>query len=239
MEYYYTMSSCVDTNGKSIIIKGDEYLHLTKVLRKKKGDIIFVTDGELNVYECSVDDIKSSEIICSILNHRHNVYEPELSLTLCLCLLKNHDRFEFAVEKAVEMGVHAIYPVISEFTINKSGLSDSKIKRLNKIALSAMKQSQRCYLPEVFNAVSFKELDGISKDFKNKITMYEFEDAANKINSRILKNKCLLLIGPEGGFSKQEILQLKSSGWKTFSLGARKLRAETAAVISVYELLNI
>jgi 16S rRNA (uracil1498-N3)-methyltransferase len=238
MEYYYTQHSLIDISTSTLLIKGNEFLHLTKVLRKSENDIIFVTDGELNVFECKIKEKRNSELICSIINKKSGILEPKLKVTLCLCLLKNLDRFEFAVEKAVEIGVYSIYPVLSEFTINKTGLSQLKIKRLNSIVLSAMKQSQRCFLPKVNNNILFNDLKKLSENFVHKIVMYEFENSANKIDNRKLNNNCLLLIGPEGGFSKKEISELIADDWKTFSLGERKLRAETAAVISAYEILK-
>jgi len=238
MEYFYTSKDNVEEHNSSLIITGTEHKHLTKVLKKRINDKITVTDGKLNVYFCEIINIGKHEIRCNILSRKNNIFEPELKLTLCLCLLKNLDRYEFAIEKAVELGITEIIPVISEYTINKSGLSDLKIQRLNSIVLSAMKQSQRCYLPAVQKCIDFQKLLLISKDYETKILMYEFADSTCKIENRNFKKNCLLLIGPEGGFSKEEVKSLELGGWLIYSLGDRKLRTETAAIISVYKILN-
>jgi len=237
MEYYYTPPDFIDEPKSALAIKGDEYYHLKKVLRKKRNDDIFVTDGKLNVYECVIESTGSS-LHCRIIKKHHNIFEPKLKITLCIGLLKNLSRFEYAIEKAVEIGVFEIIPLISEYTVNKTGLSSLKMKRLNSIILSAMKQSQRCYLPKVNQTKKLDDIINFSGSFKHKIAMYEFENQKNKIDSRIFENNCLLLIGPEGGFSMDEIRRLKNNNWKLKSLGARKLRAETAAILSVYEILK-
>jgi 16S rRNA (uracil1498-N3)-methyltransferase len=238
MEYYYTPIDDIKINESRLFIRKDEFRHLIKVLKKKINDKIVITDGNRNVYDCYIKSIFEDKIECGILNSRYNINEPKIKITLALSLLKNLDRFEFAIEKAVELGVSEIYPVITEYTINKKGLSDTKIKRLNSISLSAMKQSQRCYLPIVHNSVNFSELMSLSKNYESKILMYEFADSNSKIENRNLKNNCLLLIGPEGGFSKLEVETLTNQNWSVYSLGERKLRAETAAIISVFNILN-
>jgi 16S rRNA (uracil1498-N3)-methyltransferase len=238
MEYYYTHSSNIDTEQSSLIIRGEEYKHLTKVLRKTRNDVIFVTDGELNVYECIIRSKEKDVLKCRVLKKYYNINEPKLKITLCLGLLKNLTRFEYAIEKAVEIGIYDIIPLISEYTINKTGLSSIKTKRLNSIVLSAMKQSQRCHLPEVKRIMKLEELINFSNTFENKIVMYEYEKSENKIDNRKFDNNCLLLIGPEGGFSYNEIQKLKKHNWKVKSLGERKLRAETAAILSIYEILK-
>jgi 16S rRNA (uracil1498-N3)-methyltransferase len=238
MEYYYTPENEINLNESRLFIRNDEFWHLAKVLRKKINDRIEVTDGKRNVYECIIKSITGNEIVCVISDVKHNINEPQLKLTLVLGLLKNQDRFEFAVEKAVELGVFEIYPIITDNTINKRGLSDAKIKRLNAISLSAMKQSQRCYLPIVHPAINFKEIISLSENFESKIMMYEFADTKTKIKNRNLKNNCLLLIGPEGGFTKTELDMLINNNWSVFSLGERKFRAETAAIISAHDILG-
>jgi 16S rRNA (uracil1498-N3)-methyltransferase len=236
MEYYYTPKENIDKDF--LYIKGDEYKHLAKVLRKKIGDKIEVTDGELNVYGCSIAEITKDYIKCEIIEKKYNVNEPELKIRLFIGQLRNPDRFEFAIEKAVELGVTEIYPVITQYVVSKEKLNETKLKRLSKIIISAMSQSQRCFLPVLHKSLSFDELLSVTKNDKEKIVMYEFSGADNRLDEKNDNGYIDLLIGPEGGFSETEIENLQSNGWKIKSLGERKLRAETAAIVSLYSILN-
>ena len=238
MEYYYTPKSKVNTASKELVIDGFEYKHLAKVLRKKVGDEVEITDGELNIYKCRITGIDKEKIKCSIEHTDFDLYEPKIRLSLYIAPLKNSSRFEFAIEKAVELGVHSIHPVITENTVNKSGFNETKLRRLHRIIISAMGQSQRCYLPGLSNAVSFDEMLDNTVNLPNKVVMYEFSESGNKYKLDNDSNDLALLVGPEGGFSTNEIEKLTETGWQASSLGERKLRAETAVIVSIYEMLN-
>lgn len=238
MEYYYTKKANVDIERKELVISDFEFKHLTKVLRKKTGDKLTVTDGEYNIYYCEITKIEKTKLFCRILGSDNYLYEPEINITLYLSPLRNSARFEFAIEKSVELGVKTIQPVITEFTVNKNYFSGTKTDRLNKIIIGAMGQSQRCYLSKLENPISLNELINKTSNGKNKIVMYESsEDKSGITFDRSLK-EVSLLIGPEGGFSNEEINLLNKNRWKVKSLGERKLRAETAVIVSIYELLN-
>lgn len=238
MEYYYTLPENVDIDNNIIKITDFEHKHLIKVLRKKKGDKLKITDGQRNIFECKIVKVTKDCIFCDILDKMYNLYEPNVKLKLYIAPLKNNTRFEFAIEKAVELGVYSIHPVITEFTVNKSSLSKAKLDRIKKIIISAMGQSQRCYLPVMENIIKFDEMLELTESSSNKIVMYEFSESSKK--SIIDKNKkeISLLIGPEGGFSKSEINKLLKNNWQEHSLGERKIRAETATIVSVFELLK-
>lgn len=236
MEYYFAEEKNINIISGEIIIPGFEYKHLVKVLRKKTGDEITLTDGKLNVYHCRIDDISRTELKCKIINLHTGLFEPEIKISLFLSPLRNMTRFEFAVEKAVELGVNRIQPVITGHTIQKSDFSDSKKERLRKIIISAMCQSQRCHLPELKEAITLTSMISRTMNDKNKIVMYEFSDDTGHEEYSNIGKEVDLLIGPEGGFSENEITMLKESGWKIKSLGNRKLRAETAAAVSVFKL---
>jgi 16S rRNA (uracil1498-N3)-methyltransferase len=239
MEYYYTPKKNINTVKNTLIIDDDfEYRHLAKVLRKKPGEKIDVTDGELNIYRCEISEITKDSIRCSITKTERDLYEPDKKIHLYLSPLKSADRFEFAIEKAVELGVHSITPVITRHTVNKSAFNETKLNRLHRISMSAMGQSQRCYLPKVNNIITFDKLleDTISN--KNRIVMYEFSEKDTKFVYDLSSKDVFLLIGPEGGFTEEEIFGLRDSGWQVGSLGDRKLRAETAAIVSIFEIIN-
>lgn len=238
MEYYYVNKDKISTENNCITIDGFQYKHLAVVLRKKIGDIIEITDGNLNIYETKIVRINKSEMICQIIQRKYNLNEPDLSLTLYISPLRNSDRFEFAIEKCVELGVKSIIPVITERTVIKSGFSTSKSERINRIIESAVGQSQRCYLPKFENSLSFMELINHTECKLNKVVLYEFsENDGKKLKYKIQKELCIF-VGPEGGFSDSEIELLKFNNWLDCSLGKRKLRAETAAIVAVYDFLN-
>ena len=238
MEYYFTERNNIFENTNELIFSGKGYKHIVKVLRKQKGDQIEVTDGELSVYKCEIKSIDKDKIVCTIIRKEFDINELKNNVTLFISHLKNMNRFEMAIEKSVELGVKNIYPVITEHTVNKKGISSIRLNRLKSIIISAMEQSQRCYLPKIHSSLSFDELIKTSDDTEQKIVMYESADSINNISKDKTEDEVALLIGPEGGFSKNEIEILKNNNWQVRSLGSRKLRAETAAIVSLYELLN-
>ena len=238
MEYYYTPASNIDLQNDKLILGDFEYKHIVKVLRKKAGDMIKITDGLRNIFDCKIVKVSGDSVVCEILEKNYNLYEPEINLKLFIAPLRNNSRFEFAIEKAVELGVNSIHPVITEFTINKSSFSKTKLDRITKIIISAMGQSQRCYLPGFENVILFDDMLKSTKDSPNKILMYEYADKDKKSSIDKSKKDISLLIGPEGGFSKKEIDVLVNNKWQIHSLGERKIRAETAAIVSIFELLK-
>src|SRR5690349_4480202 len=124
MEYYYTPKQYVSESSLTVV--DDEAKHLSRVLRKKSGEEIFVTDGEGNLYKTKITGMNKAVIDCSIMEKLRNVNEAPIKITLFQSLIKNPDRFEFVIEKSVELGVFAIQPVITENTVNKT---TSKVER--------------------------------------------------------------------------------------------------------------
>lgn len=238
MEYYFTDSKNVNSDSSGLKLDGFEYKHLIKVLRKKVNDEITITDGYRNIYHCTIVEITKSEIYCRILNCEYDLNEPDKRITLFVSPLRNSDRFEFLIEKVVELGVYEIYPLISKYTVSKNSFSETKMNRLRKIVIAAMGQSQRCYLPVVHNTVSFSNMLQITEKAMNKVVYYEHSLLENGVDRSIDSNHLSITIGPEGGFDKEEIGILIKNNWQVESLGKRKLRAETAAIISVFEQLN-
>ena len=237
MEHFYTPKKFISQN--SLVIEGDEAYHLKKVLRKNSGDVIRVTDGENSLYECFIEKISKEKIECKIISNIDDTFEPKIKIHLYPALLKSRERFEFMLEKSVELGVHEIHPVISEHVVNKSA---NKTKRWNTISLSAMKQSQRCFLPKVNPPIDFETA------IKNCATEHKLiaHEKSENLFSILPSGKKLELsavsvfIGPEGGFSDEEISLAESYEAKVISLGKRKLRSETAAlsVLSSFLVLS-
>jgi 16S rRNA (uracil1498-N3)-methyltransferase len=237
MEYYYTSKTNIEQN--KLFITGEEAKHLSKVLRKKPGEEIYVTDGERNVYRSEIQSIDRGKIVCRITEKFYNLNEPSVQISLHQALLKNPSRFEFVIEKATELGVYEINPIITENVINKT---HDKTDRWQTIALPAIKQSQRCYLPLVNHPIYFEE--AIKSLHKNQIKLIadERQSTTNieKVKSILSKNKnagVSLFIGPEGGFSQNEIELAKGSGFDIINLGPRKYRSETAAIVALTLML--
>jgi 16S rRNA (uracil1498-N3)-methyltransferase len=234
MEYYYTPKQYISQSSLTVV--DDEAKHLSRVLRKTTGEEIYVTDGEGNLFKTKINNIAKGVIECSITEKLFNVNEPEIKITLFQSLIKNPDRFEFAIEKSVELGVYAVQPVISENTINKT---TNKAERWQSIALSAMKQSQRCHLPKINEPIGFKDTIASAQGLK---LIADEKPADNSfsllsIKQRGINGEVSLFIGPEGGFSNDEIAFAVSNGFEILNLGPRKYRSETAAVLSVGFLL--
>jgi 16S rRNA (uracil1498-N3)-methyltransferase len=204
-----------------------ETKHAIGVLRKKTGDQIYVTDGKGSLFLCIITDSKAKE---SGLDYQ-KLESPNLSQTVPLyfgiCPTKNADRIEYFIEKAVELGVAGFYFLKSKHTVtNKVNL-----ERMKKVALSAMKQSLRLELPEVYALEDFKKIPQISASFENKFICHLSESSQN-INTLKTLGKTLVLIGPEGDFTEEELQSVMAAGYSQLSLGPNRLRTETAAVMA-------
>ena len=236
MEHYYTSSENI--TYPKLIITGGEAGHLSKVMRKAEGNDIYVTDGKGNLFACVIESIKRNDIICRITDKQININEPSVKLTAYFSLLKNPARFEFAIEKLTEIGVYEIQPIITEHVISKG---KDKSERWQAIALSAMKQSQRCWLPKVNKPVGFKDAIESCKDeikliAHEKVDNFEFRISNFEFES---KRSAAFFIGPEGGFTDEEIALAEKNGFIIISLGERKLRSETAAVAGAALILSL
>jgi 16S rRNA (uracil1498-N3)-methyltransferase len=151
-------------------------------------------------------------------------------VTLAVSLLRNTSRFEFLVEKATELGVRSIVPMLCERTIRKS----EKQARLKKIALAAMKQCGRSYLPRILELADFQSVLNRSPEFGLRLLPHERTEQSQFIGPVLQHHpkvsSVLIAIGPEGGFSDRELTLAIEKGFVPISLGARRLRTETAAI---------
>jgi len=211
-------------------IKGDEYRHLSKVLRKKAGDHVMVTDGKGRMYEAIIRSLSRTHAECAVLHTFERLNEPRIEVTLAISPLKNPARLDFAVEKATELGVSTIIPLVCERTIRKH----EKHLRLQKLAAAAMKQCGRCVLPTVFILTHFDTLVANSGQYQLKLIPHERTEQSQFIGS-VMKHhpeakSALILIGPEGGFTDEEMRLAADHGFVAISLGPRRLRSETAAI---------
>jgi 16S rRNA (uracil1498-N3)-methyltransferase len=228
MEYFYTPPSLI--GEQELMIDGDEFSHLTHVMRRKVGDRIMVVDGAGTMLTAIITTVKRQEARCAIEQRSHRAHEPALSVTLAVGLLKNAASFDFLVEKATEIGAAAIVPMITERTIPRHARTD----RWRKLALAAMKQSGRCVLPRVDEPMDFEALVSQAQAQSKMIAHERVErpDVRTVVRGEN-PSSCLVCIGPEGGFSDGEIDLALRAGCTPVSLGPRRLRTETAAIAAL------
>jgi 16S rRNA (uracil1498-N3)-methyltransferase len=235
MDYFYVKLEDVTSHG--LTLRGDESKHLVRVLRKNVGDRIFVTDGNEMMYEAVIAEIGKTDTRCSIAAIHRRYNEPSLDVTIGVSLLKNPARFDYLVEKITELGVRTILPISCERTISRS----QKHERLEKIALSAMKQCGRSWLPRIQPLQSFECLIENSQHYQLKFIFHETSDSSHTVASELKLHEdihsLLIVVGPEGGFTEEETTHAVHAGFKSISLGTRRLRTETAAVVAVSHVL--
>ena len=209
----------------TIVINGEGMNHV-KALHLKLNEKILITNGEGLTVLTYMMSFSITEAIFRILEHYYNLNENKHKTSLALGILDNRDRFEFAVEKTIELGVNRIIPIISEYSQRRT----IKLERLNQKAISALIQSKRSVLPEITDPINLKKL---TETFDYYESVFLFEESGTKLNY-ITEGNHLMIIGPEGGFSANEIEFLtKSSKVKIYSLGSKRLRSETAAICAM------
>lgn len=223
-ELYYSLPSRINSN--LIVLNKEESKHIVGVMRHHKDDEIYITNGLGKIFLCKIEDIKKEIVLANILKE-YFLPAKYPKLTVCVPMLRNHDRLEFALEKATELGItkfilfHAVRSVPKK--INKD--------RIEKILITTIKQSLQSWLPEVKCADSIDEIalmEGrkIVFDQCSKIMF-----SADKIN---LDDDSYLIFGPEGGLTKSEIEKLNTSF--IFSLADNRLRTETAIIKAIASL---
>lgn len=215
----------------------DESAHCVKVLRHRCGDEIAVIDGCGTLYHCRLTSDSPKGAECMILSSEENWGGHPYRLHMAVCPTKNNDRYEWFAEKACEVGVDMITPVIGEHSERRI----FKTARLEKILISAAKQSLKAAVPVVNEPVSVKEFINSHKDSDGALRLiaYCFED--EKIPRRSIKevldgfdgSEIIVLIGPEGDFSQAEAQLALETGFIPVHLGASRLRTETAALTAV------
>ncbi|WP_299886607.1 16S rRNA (uracil(1498)-N(3))-methyltransferase [uncultured Lacinutrix sp.] len=209
----------------------EESKHIVKVLRKKVGDILNITNGEGDLFsaEIIIADIKN----CVVTIVSSKTQKPlEYNLHIAVAPTKMNDRYEWFLEKATEIGVTSVTPIICDHSERKVIKTD----RLEKILQSAMKQSLSCYLPKLNEAISFKNY--IKQEFSGDLFIAHCEETNKKSLKKEIKPKqdITILIGPEGDFSTKEIEQALHCNFTPVTLGATRLRTETAAIVACHSV---
>lgn len=227
MDFFHTPPELVSAD--TLTIKGEEFSHLTHVMRKRQGDRIMVVDGAGSAYEAAVGDTTGRSVLCRIEARHRMLHEAALAVHLGVALLKNTSKFDFLVEKCTELGVASFTPLVTERTIPRS----ARVERWRKITLAAMKQSGRCVLPAVMPPVSLEQFCTGAAPDALRLILHEKPGTSSPAALLVrdtIATTILLCIGPEGGFSEDEIARAGMWGFVSAGLGPRRLRTETAAI---------
>lgn len=222
MQFFYALFNVEDTLA---VLDENESSHAIHVLRKKVGDTIYVCNGKGLLYEASIQvaHAKATQVHLIRLLEQKNAAHPYY-LHIAIAPTKNMDRLENFIEKACELGIDEITPIICE----RSERKEVKIERLYKIALSAMKQSQALFLPQLNEAIPFKKFIE-NKESLYVCTCYGERELINTVKN--IQNTYTFLIGPEGDFTHAEIQLAQSvANTKLIDLGPKRLRTETAGI---------
>lgn len=231
--FYYGESNLQNaySSGNRLVSLGDEEAGHLKVMRLRQGEIVLLTDGLGNIAKASLEESGPKRSVLSIMEVS-GVPHAKHSVHIAVAPTKNVARFEWFLEKATEMGIDEITPFFSEH----SERVNLRTERLNKVIISAMKQSLKAYMPKLNEAVSLKNF---LNDYRvNDNAFIAWLDRNNE--QKHLKTVCKLnmpstvLIGPEGDFTEEEVDLAKEKGFIPVSLGRSRLRTETAALAACF-----
>ncbi|MDH4402906.1 MAG: 16S rRNA (uracil(1498)-N(3))-methyltransferase [Flavobacterium sp.] len=212
----------------------EESKHIIKVLRKQGGDILFVTNGLGYLFKTEIVVGSDSKCTVKIIGYE-KAPTPKYHLHLAVAPTKMNDRYEWFLEKASEIGISEITPIICDHSERKLVKTD----RFEKIVQSAMKQSLHFYLPKLNEPISFKEF--IKQKNEGLLLIAHCEETDKKALKSVLKpnENVTLLIGPEGDFSNKEITLALENNYTPVTLGSTRLRTETAAIVACHSVVFI
>ncbi|MEO0184388.1 MAG: RsmE family RNA methyltransferase [candidate division WOR-3 bacterium] len=215
--------------NSKIILTGPEFHHIKNVLRKKSGEAVYFTDGKGNQYKTEIEQTLHNAMIIKVIERKLIINEKPVNLDLGLVSLKT-GRTDLIIEKGTELGVHKFIFFVSQHAVIRN-LKPPRIEHFKKIALSAMLQSQQYYLPDIVL------VDDIIKEFANyDAVIVGDKDGKDRMMPGVMN--ILLLVGPEGGFSPQEISAFLNNKAKLVSFGRNRLRSETAAIAGIVNILS-
>ena len=215
-----------------MVLEGSDVIHIRTVLRLTVGDEIEVLDGEGSLYLVRLSESKNKLIKCEILSSEKIEAESPLKIYLGQSIIKGSG-FDVILRKAVELGVYSISPLLTERTVTKSN-SDKKIIRWKKIVEESSKQCGRSLIPKVSNSIiRLKTFCQQASDSDLKLIFWEMENkkSLKDINPETAPSSASVLIGPEGGFTQEEVETARSYGFHSLGLGPRIFRAETAPLV--------
>ena len=229
MHVFYTP----DINSAEYMLNEEESRHCMKVLRLVIGDVVHLIDGRGGLYEAEIINESKRNVTLHVLKTTSEYQKRNHRLHIAVAPTKNIDRLEWFLEKATEIGIDEITPLICDRSERKVVKED----RLNKVITSAVKQSLQAYHPQLNEAVNYKEF--IKKySAENKMIAHCIDGEPRQFISDVISagQSCLILIGPEGDFSPDEIQHALQNNFKPLTLGNTRLRTETAALAACFEV---
>lgn len=232
MQLFYQADFTRDS--KTIVFDPQESKHMFKVLRKKLGDHIKVSNGKGLIAQASIVEISQKQCLVKIINLESQAALPYY-IHLAIAPTKSNDRLEWFLEKATEIGINEITPIITHHSERKR----LKIDRCERVIQAAAKQSLKYYKPKINSLTSFSDCIKSNQTDQKFIAHCEDSNEKKDFIPQIEKHKSyLVLIGPEGDFSSEEIISAKSYGFSEISLSNQRLRTETAGIVATH-LLNL
>jgi 16S rRNA (uracil1498-N3)-methyltransferase len=226
MHIFYTP----DLDSSNYVLNHEESKHCVKVLRLKDGDTVNLMNGKGSLFVAKIIDANHKGCELQIISEKNEFGKRSYRVVVAIAPTKNTDRFEWFLEKATEIGIDEIIPIICQHSERK----DIKTDRLEKVIISAMKQSYKAYLPVLSEPIPFRTL--INKYFDGKKFIAHCEEGEKKLLKNLItpQKDVLILIGPEGDFSKDEIDEAINCGFVPVSLGDSRLRTETAGIVACH-----
>ena len=231
MQLFY--SKDIDVKQSIYTFDKIESRHIIKVLRKNEGDKLYITNGRNSLFVGEIIDANDKKCQVELLEHLPQVAKRNYKVTIAIAPTKNNNRLEWFLEKATEIGIDNVQPILCEHSERKVIKTD----RLQKVMVTAMKQSKQYKLPDLQKLRSFKKW--VTTEFNGqKLIAQCLFDKANKdknyLQKQLIPNTdVLLFIGPEGGFSDKEIKLALQNDFIPVSLGDNRLRTETAGIVAV------
>lgn len=227
-----------EIKGNKVVLTGENAQHIIKSLRMKPGEIITLSDAVGMDCEGEIVEISDESVVVRILETRRNTSEPSISVTLYQALPKT-GKFETIVQKSVELGVTKIVPVLTSRCVSRPDdkAMQKKVERYNKIALEAAKQSGRGIIPKVEKIINYQNVLKELTSYDKAILFYE--EGGKRVCDILPENakNIAIIIGSEGGFSKEEVEFAENAGAAIGTLGPRILRCETAPVAALAVLM--
>lgn len=233
MQLFYV--SNIPYEGDTFELPKEESHHAIQVLRLTKGDVLYLTNGQGALFQAQIIDNHPKKCLVKIVQAQMDFQKRDYYIHIALSPPKSLDRLEWFLEKAVEIGVDEV----SFLLCDRSERKQVKLERLQKLSISAMKQSLKTYLPQLNPLQKFAQFISQPSPQNQQYIAYLDEEHRNHLFQEIVpKSSYCILIGPEGDFSPSEIQKALQMGFQAVSLGNSRLRTETAGVVACH-LLNL
>jgi 16S rRNA (uracil1498-N3)-methyltransferase len=221
-----------DINSGIYSLNEEESRHCKTVLRLRNDDKVYLTDGRGTLFTCRILDSQARNVTVEVVDSKVDYGRRNYRLHLAVAPTKNIDRFEWFLEKATEIGIDEITPMICEHSERRHLRTD----RLNKVVTAAVKQSLKAYHPVINDLIEFKEFVAGARQGQLFIAHLDVNDPVHVLKIYQKGSDVTILVGPEGDFSDSEMASALTAGFQCVSLGHSRLRTETAAVAACHSI---